>query len=82
MWKTNNPGCFRDTIGDRSKETANKPPGNKADKKANFAAMVNYMDQIVGRIVDKVEATGQLENTIILFTADNGTLLPGPLLRK
>lgn len=62
-----------DTIGDRSKETANKPPGNKAEKKANFVAMVNYMDQIVGRIVDKVEETGQLENTIILFTADNGT---------
>ena len=35
--------------------------------------MVNYMDKIVGRIVKKIEDIGQADNTIILFTADNGT---------
>ena len=35
--------------------------------------MVNYMDKIVGRIVKKTEQLGIAENTIILFTADNGT---------
>ena len=35
--------------------------------------MVNYMDKIIGKIVKKVEEVGQLENTIIMFTADNGT---------
>ncbi|MDB4399650.1 sulfatase-like hydrolase/transferase, partial [bacterium] len=44
-----------------------------AKRKENFVAMVNYMDKIVGRIVDKVDEIGQSENTIILFTADNGT---------
>jgi len=52
---------------------SNKAPGDKAARKANFVAMVNYLDKIVGKIVKKVEDVGLLENTIILFTADNGT---------
>ena len=43
------------------------------EKKANFVAMVNYLDKIVGKIVKQLDEVGQLENTIILFTADNGT---------
>ena len=61
-----------DTIGDRSRgHGSNK--GSRATDKQNFVAMVNYMDKIVGRIVDKVDSVGQLDNTIIMFTADNGT---------
>jgi arylsulfatase A-like enzyme len=33
---------------------------------------VASIDESVGRILDKLEATGQLENTIIIFTADQG----------
>ncbi len=62
-----------DTLGDQPLATANKAPKDKAKRKENFVAMVNYMDKIVGRIVDKVDEIGQSENTIILFTADNGT---------
>lgn len=61
-----------DTIGDRSRgHDSNK--ANKGAQKENFVAMVQYMDKIVGRIVDKVERLGVLDDTIILFTADNGT---------
>jgi len=38
-----------------------------------FADMVAYTDKIVGRIRDKLEEIGQRENTVILFTGDNGT---------
>jgi arylsulfatase A-like enzyme len=63
-----------DTIGNAPRtQAANKAPKSKEARKANFVAMVNYMDKIVGRIVSKVEELGQSENTIILFTADNGT---------
>ncbi|MEM7782147.1 MAG: sulfatase-like hydrolase/transferase [Planctomycetota bacterium] len=64
-----------DTIGNGSRgHESNKPPKkDKAKRKENFVAMVNYMDKIVGRIVKKVDDVGELENTIILFTADNGT---------
>ena len=63
-----------DTIGDAPRtQAANHPPKSMAAQKENFVAMVHYLDKIVGKIVAKLEAVGQLENTIILFTADNGT---------
>ena len=38
-----------------------------------FADMVAYMDEVVGRIVKKLDDLGLRENTLILFTGDNGT---------
>jgi arylsulfatase len=37
-----------------------------------YAAMVDTMDQGIGRIVAELEKSGQLDNTLILFLADNG----------
>ena len=63
-----------DTIGNHPRtQAANKAPKDKDLQKENFVAMVEYMDKIVGRLVEKVQAIGQEENTVILFTADNGT---------
>ncbi|ANW96220.1 arylsulfatase [Wenyingzhuangia fucanilytica] len=39
---------------------------------AVFASMVDRMDVYVGQIVAKVKALGLEENTIIMFTSDNG----------
>ncbi len=37
-----------------------------------YAAMIDNMDQGIGRIVNSLKATGQFENTLILFLQDNG----------
>jgi arylsulfatase A-like enzyme len=37
--------------------------------------MVDLIDAQVGRLMDALEATGQLENTVVLFTSDHGELL-------
>jgi arylsulfatase A len=47
-------------------------PEHKNDTKY-FADMVAYMDRIVGRIVSKLDELGLRENTLFLFTGDNGT---------
>ena len=37
-----------------------------------YAAQVDHMDQGIGRIVEALENAGSLDNTLILFLADNG----------
>jgi arylsulfatase len=37
-----------------------------------YAAMIDRMDQNIGRVVDYLEAQGELDNTIIMFASDNG----------
>lgn len=41
-----------------------------------YAAMVESVDDAVGRIVEALETSGQIENTLLIFTSDNGGLLP------
>ncbi|MEX0323110.1 MAG: sulfatase-like hydrolase/transferase [Puniceicoccaceae bacterium] len=38
-----------------------------------FPDMVSYMDKLVGRLIEGLRDSGQLENTLILFYSDNGT---------
>jgi arylsulfatase A-like enzyme len=40
--------------------------------KATYAAMISYLDEQVGEIVTKLKDIGQYENTLIIFTSDNG----------
>ncbi len=37
-----------------------------------YAAMIDSMDQGIGKIIDQLEATGELDNTLIFFLQDNG----------
>lgn len=43
--------------------------------KAAYYAMIEHLDHQLGRILDVLEETGQLDNTIILFHSDHGELL-------
>ena len=56
---------------------------------AVYAAMVDRLDQSIGRVLDKVRGLGKEENTLVIFLTDNGgcaeeihntpQLAPGPL---
>ncbi len=51
------------------------PADRRADlarRMAVYAAMVDRMDQAIGRIVARLKETGQFDNTIIFFLSDNG----------
>jgi arylsulfatase len=37
-----------------------------------YASMVEYMDADIGRIVDYLATSGQLDNTVVVFMADHG----------
>lgn len=42
-------------------------------KDSYFPEMIRYMDKKVGEILDSVKAKGLANNTIVIFTCDNGT---------
>ena len=44
-----------------------------ADDPAHFPAMVEYADKLVGRLMAKLDELGIRDDTLVLFTADNGT---------
>ena len=39
---------------------------------ATYAAQIEQMDRGIGTIVDKLKKIGELDNTVIIFAADNG----------
>ncbi|OUW16837.1 MAG: N-acetylgalactosamine-6-sulfatase [Opitutales bacterium TMED158] len=45
-------------------------PWSKQDK--GQAAMVSYLDDMVGKVVERLEQYGLIDDTIIFFTSDNG----------
>ncbi len=57
----------------------NIPAWDKAKDKATwvrkmavYAAMIDRMDQNIGRLISKLKANGQYENTLLVFLSDNG----------
>lgn len=58
-----------------AKYKAKAQPGD-AQKNAVYAALVESVDDSVGRLRAKLEALGIAKNTVIVFASDNGGLLP------
>ncbi|MBT5903118.1 MAG: arylsulfatase [Opitutaceae bacterium] len=50
---------------------------DQARRMATFAAMMDQMDQGIGKVLAQLEATGQLDNTLIMFLSDNGANYEG-----
>lgn len=56
-------------------------PGNhyraEPNPKATFAGMVTHLDDAVGQVLAKLRALGIEENTLVLFSSDNGGMSEG-----
>ena len=50
-------------------------PANRTE--GSLKSNVQYIDVLIGRIIKRLEASGTLDNTILIFTSDNGTHLYG-----
>lgn len=60
-------------------------PSNKAappnDKKELLASNVAYMDRLIGQLIEAIDSNGLRDNTMVIFTTDNGSTIPGDLPR-
>jgi arylsulfatase A len=50
--------------------------GDRNDPQRHFRDMVAYADKVVGQIVAQLEESGVRDNTLLIFTGDNGTDKP------
>ena len=50
--------------------------GDRNDPQRHFRDMVSYADRAVGQIVAQLEKSGVRDNTLLIFTGDNGTDKP------
>ena len=62
----NDPGSY---------DVAAMTDADKREVTAAYYAMIEHIDAGVGRMIDALEATGQLENTIVIFMSDHGEML-------
>ena len=53
-------------------------PNITEPRRRTYAAMLSAMDDAIGLVLAKLEATGKLTNTLVMFTNDNG----GPTTRN
>jgi len=57
-------------------ESSPEPPrkNRTVQSHAIYAAMIESMDSAIGQVLDALEAQGLTENTLVIFTSDNGGL--------
>jgi arylsulfatase A-like enzyme len=48
---------------------------NIAEDRAGIVALIEHLDANIGRVIDALEQTGLIDNTIIIFASDNGGAL-------
>jgi arylsulfatase A-like enzyme len=58
-------------------ENYKKPFASLPEPRRTYAGMLAAMDEGIGQILDAIEAKGIRENTLIVFTSDNGGPQPG-----
>ncbi|MFA6832363.1 MAG: sulfatase-like hydrolase/transferase, partial [Bacteroidaceae bacterium] len=53
-------------------EKVRKREPNATETRVKLIALIEHLDYNIGKVYDTLEATGQLENTLIIFASDNG----------
>lgn len=67
---------YQKKLGEEAPFTGNSYFPNQTPR-ATYAAMISYLDEQVGELVAKLKEKGVYENTLIIFTSDNGPTYTG-----
>ena len=66
--------CPRGYLHERLADPPHLAPGDTGAMRANYAGNVTLIDEQIGGVLAAIEARGELDNTVILFTSDHGEL--------
>ena len=56
-------------------ESGGASQAEQQEERAQYYASVSAIDEAVGRIMDELETSGELENTLVIYTSDHGLCL-------
>lgn len=68
---------YVDKFGDEKPYSGNQGYYPHRYPHAAYAAMISYLDENVGKLVAKLKELGVYDNTLIIFTSDNGPTFKG-----
>lgn len=68
---------YRDKFGTEEPYLGQKGYFPHPSPRAGYAAMVSYLDENIGKLVAQLKAEGIYEQTLIIFTSDNGPSYAG-----
>ncbi len=68
---------YVDKFGDEEPYTGDKSYFPNRYPHATYAAMISYLDERVGELVHTLKEQGMYENTLIIFSSDNGPTFNG-----
>ena len=68
---------YREKFGEEDPYLGNKGYFPHQFPRAGYAAMISYLDENVGKLVQQLKDKGIYENTLIVFTSDNGPTYTG-----
>jgi arylsulfatase A-like enzyme len=67
---------YQNKFGPEEPFTGNSYYPNRTPK-ATYAAMISYLDEQVGELITALKKLGEYENTLIIFSSDNGPTYVG-----
>ena len=68
---------YQDKLGDEEPYLGDKGYFPNRTPNATYAAMISHLDEQVGAIISKLKELGLYENTLIIFSSDNGPTYAG-----
>lgn len=68
---------YRQKLGSETPYLGDKGYFPHQHPRAAYAAMISYLDEQVGELIATLKSTGQYDNTLIIFTSDNGPTYAG-----
>lgn len=69
--------AYRKQFGEEEPYVGDKGYFPNRYPRATYAAMISYLDQQLGELVAKLKALGLYDNTLIIFSSDNGPTYTG-----
>ena len=75
-WAEKTYGEYRGSIYNSPRLAVGRYPDEEIhDSRAAYYAAITHVDEKIGEVLQSLEERGELENTLILFTADHGDMM-------